>query len=172
MKNHIYSNMLLKLFTESHLLYTQIHHRVQFVLILISKWMKSQSRSNSKTKNAISFSTVNCDGYIPRHWWFWCEKRAVFIADTNTKCGFPLCVPHSFCGICERNANYMQWLGCLARLAFDQTLLQFFHLDTFCFENVRLVVIIASVLFTVGCCCCCCGSLRFHASRCFFSSAD
>lgn len=167
MKNHIYSNMLLKLFTESHLLYTQIHHRVQFVLILISKWMKSQSKS--KTKNAISFSTVNCDGYIPRHWWFSCEKRAVFIADTNTICGFPLCVPHTHSAkyvkemriICSDLVALVVWLS--TKLCCN------FHLDTFCLENVRLVVIIALVLFTVGCCC---GSLRFHASRCFFFSSD
>lgn len=140
-ENHVYSHALETVYRVAYILHTQIHHKVQFVLILISKWLKKKKKITTATKKTRIF-TVNCDtGINISHWWFWCGNRAVFIVDTNAICGFPLCRAHpisaSYIGaeyvskmkiICSDFIAWLVWLS--TKLCCN------FHFHTFCFENV------------------------------------
>lgn len=85
---------------------------------------------------------MNCDtGINISHWWFWCENRAVFIADTNAVYGFPLCGAHSISAtyIGAEYVSKMKIICCdfIAWLVWLSTKLCCnFHFHTFCFENV------------------------------------
>lgn len=102
---------------------------------------EKEEKITTVTKKTRIF-TVNCDtGINISHWWFWCENRAVFIADTNAICGFPLCGAHTISAtyIGAEYVSKMKIICCdfIAWLVWLSTKLCCnFHFHTFCFENV------------------------------------
>lgn len=135
-ENHVYSHALETVYRVTYILHTQIHHKVQFVLILICKWLKKEKKITKATKKRAFLLCINIS-----HWWFWCENRAVFIANTNVICGFALCGAHSISAtyIGSEYVSKMKIICCdfIAWLVWLSTKLCCnFHFHTFCFENV------------------------------------
>lgn len=130
-ENHVYSHALETVYRVAYILHTQIHHKVQFVLILICKWLKKRQKNNNSNKKNAHF-------YCELRYWHQHQPLMVLMWESRRlyrryKCGIR--IPSvwralnfgyvHWCRICKQNENYMLRLYCLARLAFNQTLLQF-----------------------------------------------